>query len=374
MSSQQSRRNVIQAAALIPLQAVRGTAQNSAVRIGLIGAGSRGTYTSRIVTKDPRAKLVAICDVFDEQIDSAKAKIPAPEAKAFKKYQDLLSSDVDAVMIATPVYLHPEHFEAAVKSGKHVYMEKPAGLDVAGCKRVMRIADQADRRQNITFGFQQRYGGVYVKAKQMLDSGSIGKIREVHGEFLKFALRGDEPMPPPPRTEEEKLRQWKLWRATFGEVIVETYVHNLDAINWFMGAHPLKALGTGGRTVEKRGDLLDHMSVTYDYPDKVQATFIGSQMTPRFFRSNRERYIGDMGFIETAREYWTYNTGAGPVTEKSEQDITVDALKEFVRRVSEKNPENAGVRAAESTLTSLLGQMAIDLRREVTWDEMMKSA
>src|ERR1700737_1420022 len=79
---------------------------------------------------------------------------------------------------------------------------------------------------------------VYVKAKKMLESGAIGKVREVHGEFLKFALKGDEPVLPAPRTEEEKLRQWKLWRATFGEVIVETYVHNLDAINWFMGAHP----------------------------------------------------------------------------------------------------------------------------------------
>ena len=187
--SHPSRRILIQAAALVPIQAVRGTAQNSAVRIGLIGAGSRGTYTSRLVTKEPGARIVAVCDVVDEQIENAKAKIPAPDAKAYKKYQDLLASDVDAVMIATPVYLHPEHFEAAVKSGKHIYMEKPAGLDVAGCKRVMRIADGADRKQNITFGFQQRYGGVYVKAKQMLDSGGIGKIREVHGEFLKFALQ-----------------------------------------------------------------------------------------------------------------------------------------------------------------------------------------
>jgi myo-inositol 2-dehydrogenase/D-chiro-inositol 1-dehydrogenase len=371
---QPTRRTIFHAAALVPFQAVRGTAQNSAVRIGLIGAGSRGTYTSRTVAKDPRAKIVAVCDVVEEQIQNAKSRIPAPEARSFRNYQDLLNSDVDAVMIATPVYLHPEHFEAAVKAGKHVYMEKPAGLDVAGCKRVMKIADGADRRQNITFGFQQRYGGVYVKAKQMLDAGGIGKVREVHGEFLKFALSGDEPIPPPPNTEEEKLRQWKLWRATFGEVIVETYVHNLDAINWFLGAHPSKALGTGGRTVEKRGDLLDHLSVTYDYPDKVQATFIGSQMTPRFFRSNKERYIGDKGFIETAREYWTYNTGAGAITEKSEYDISIDALKEFVRRVSEGKPENVGVRAAESTLTSILGQMAIDRRREVTWDEMMRSA
>lgn len=372
--SHPSRRTLVQSAALVPFQALRGTAQNSALRIGLIGAGSRGTYTSRIATKDAGARIVAICDVFDAQVENAKAKIPAPDAKGFKDYRELLASDVDAVMIASPVFLHPEHFEAAVRSGKHVYIEKPAGLDVAGCKRVMRIADLADRKQNITFGFQQRYGGVYVKAKQMLDAGGIGQVREVHGEFLKFALQGDEPVLPPPRTEEEKIRQWKLWRNTFGEVIVETYVHNLDAINWFLGAHPLKALGTGGRTVEKRGDLLDHLSVTYDYPAKVQATFAGSQMTPKFFRSNRERYLGDKGIIETAREYWSYNTGSGPVTEKSAHDITIDALQAFVRRVSEGKPENAGVRAAESTLTCILGQMAIDRKREVTWDEMMKSA
>ena len=97
-------------------------------------------------------------------------------------------------------------------------------------------------------------------------------------------------------------------------------------------------------------------------------------MTPQYFRSNRERYIGENGFIETTREYWTYNTGSGPVTEKSEHDITVDALQEFVRRVTEGKPENVGVRAAESTLTAILGQMAIDRKREVTWDEMMKSA
>jgi len=368
-----SRRTVMQAAALVPYQAVRSSAQNSAIKIGLIGAGSRGTYTATAIAKDPRAKVVAICDVVEDQVTKAKAKIGATDAKAYKNYQDVLASDVDAIMIATPVYLHPEHFEAAVKSGKHIYMEKPAGLDVAGVKRVMKAADGADRKINITFGFQQRYGGVYVKAKKALDSGAIGKVREVHGEFLKYALTGDEPVPAPPRNEKEKLEQWKLWRSTFGEVIVETYVHNLDAINWFLGGHPLKAVGTGGRTVEKRGDLLDHLSVTYDYPNNVQLTFIGSQMTPKFFRSNRERYIGDNGVIETAREYWMINTGKGPVTEKSEHDITVDALQEFLRRVTEGKPENVGVRAAESTLTSILGQMAIDGKREVTWEEMMKA-
>lgn len=369
-----TRRNVLTAAALVPFQAVRGSAQNSTLQVGLVGAGSRGSYTAKMVNANPKAKIVAIADVVDANIARAKERIEAPDARGYHSIDELLASDVDAVMIATPCYLHPDHLEAALKAGKHIYIEKPAAVDVAGAKRVMQLADAADRKINLTFGFQQRYGGVYVKAKSMLDSGAIGKIREVHGEFLKYALTGDEPVEPAPTTDAERLKQWKLWRSMYGEIIVETYVHNLDAINWFIGARPLRAIGTGGRTVERRGDLLDHLSVTYDYPGNVQMTFAGSQITPRFFRSNRERYIGANGVIETAREYWSYNVGKGVITEKSERDISNDALEAFVQRVLEGKPENAGVRAAESTLTALLGQMAVYEQRQVTWDEMMASA
>ena len=363
----------MQSAALLPLQAVRGSAQNSSIKIGVIGVGSRGSYDGRTVSKDPRVRMAAVCDISDEQIAKAKASF-APDAKTYKDHRDLLASDVDAVIIATPVFLHPDHFEAAVKSGKHIYIEKPAGLSVAGCKRVIRIADGASRKVNISFGFQQRYGPVYLNAKKMLDSGAIGDVREVHVQFLKFALSGNEPALPPANTEAEKMAQWKLWRSMFGEVIVETYCHNIDAVNWFMNAHPLKATGTGGRTVEKRGDLMDHLNVTYDYPGNVQATLIGSQMTPRFFRANNERFIGSKGVIETAREYWSYDLGKGPVVEKSQHDITVDSLEAFVTRIIENKPENTAIRGAESTLTAILGQMAIDLHHEVTWDEMMRSA
>ncbi len=369
-----SRRNLLGAAALVPFHAVRGSAQNSKLQVGLVGAGSRGSYTGRMLNEHPGAQIVAVSDVVPKQIANAKAKIGVPDAREYRSIEELLASDVDAVMIATPCYLHADHLELAIKAGKHIYLEKPAAVDVAGAKRVMRLADGADRKLNISFGFQQRYGGVYVKAKQMLEAGGIGKIREVHGEFLKYALTGDEPIPPLPRNEEERLAQWKLWRAMYGEIIVETYVHNLDAINWFMGAHPLRAIGTGGRTVERRGDLLDHLSVTYDYPNDVQMTFAGSQITPRHYRSNRERYVGSDGVLETAREYWSYNVGKGTVTEKAERDISVDALQAFVQRVVDGKPENTGVRAAESTLTALLGQMAVYQKRLVTWEEMMASA
>jgi myo-inositol 2-dehydrogenase/D-chiro-inositol 1-dehydrogenase len=368
-----SRRNLIRTAAIVPIGVVSGSAQNSAVKVGLIGSGGRGTFDASILVKDPRARLVALCDIFDDRIEKAKEKIPIENPKVYKNYKDLLASDVDAVIIATPVFLHPEHFEAAVKAGKHIYIEKPAGVDVAGCKRVMQAADAADRKLNITFGFQQRYGPVYLKAKALLDSGAIGQIRMAHSHWIKGAVTGREQPVPPPTTEEEKIRQWHLWRSMYGDIIVETYCHGIDVLNWFLGGHPGKAYGTGGRTVVKRGDNLDHVDVTFDYANNVQATLTGSQIAPKFYRSVNEQFFGPNGVIETAREYWTRNLGKGPVTEKSPREITIDALSEFVRRIQEGKPENVGVRAAESTLTAILGRMAIDLHREVTWDEMMRS-
>ncbi|MCI0436644.1 MAG: Gfo/Idh/MocA family oxidoreductase, partial [Gemmatimonadetes bacterium] len=127
-----SRRNLVRAAAVVPLSAVRGSAANSAVTIGVIGSGGRGTHDAGLVAKNSGARVVALCDLVDDRIGRARQAIPAPDAKAYKNYHDLLASDVDAVIIATPVHLHPEHFEAAVKAGKHIYIEKPASVDVAG--------------------------------------------------------------------------------------------------------------------------------------------------------------------------------------------------------------------------------------------------
>ena len=374
MEPKLTRRALVSAASLLPVSAVRGTAANSAVTVGLIGSGGRGTFDAGLLVKHTGARLVALCDIFDDRIERAKTNIPIENPKVYKDLHQLLESDVDAVIIATPVFLHPEHFEAAVAAGKHIYMEKPAGLDVAGCKRVIKAADSADRRLNITFGFQQRYGPGYRKAYELVSSGAIGPLRMAHAHWIKGAFRGDEAAQPKPSTYEEKIRQWHVWRDTFGDIIVETYCHGIDVLNWFLGGHPEKAFGTGGRTVEKRGDIMDHCEVRFAYPRGVDAVLTGSQMTPTFYRSVNEQFFGSRSVIETAREYWTHYRGrSDAATEKSAREITIDALEEFVRRIREGKPENTGVRAAESTLTAVMGRMAIDLHREVTWEEMMRS-
>ncbi len=373
-SSSFTRRNIVKAAAVVPFAAVAGTAANSALKVGLIGAGGRGGSLASYLVKDKRARLVALCDVFDSQIEKAKKRIPIEDVKVYKDYRKLLESDVDAVIIATPVYLHPEHLEAAVQAGKHVYVEKPAGVDVAGCRRVMKAADSAPRHLNLTFGFQQRYSPLYQKGKAMIEEA--GPIRQVEAYFLKSQWNGSEPMSERPTTELDKVREWKRWRHLYGGIIVETHCHSIDALNWFLGGHPEKAVGSAGRTLLKTGDMNDHIAVTFDYADNVQATLNGSSITSPFFRQVFERFHGAKMAVETARHYLRYypgERGADPVVEKPPRRIDAISVEGFVTRVLEGTPENVGVRAAHSTLTAILGRIAADERREVTWEEMMKS-
>ena len=129
---------------------VFGTAANSTIGVGIIGAGDRGQYVGGHMARVDGRESSALCDIFDDRIEQAKKRVPgAAEAKIYKDYRHLLDDkNVDAVLISTPVYLHPEMFEAAVAAKKHVYCEKPAGNDVAGVNRLMRAGQMADPGQD----------------------------------------------------------------------------------------------------------------------------------------------------------------------------------------------------------------------------------
>ncbi len=369
-----SRRAAVKAALAAPLASVRSSAANSAVTVGLIGAGSRGTYVAGLMAKNTPARVVALCDVVDGKSEKAQKSIGIENPRIYKDFHKLLASDVDAVIIATPVFLHADHFEAAVKSGKHIYIEKPASADVEGCKRIMRAADSADRKVNITFGFQRRYGQVYQKAKRLADSGAIGQIRLGHAHFIKSegAWGGAEKLPPP-KTEMEKIVAWQGWKELSGDLIVENNVHSIDVLNWFLGGHPHSAIGSGGSTLPKQGDMRDHNFVAFEYGKGVQGQLSGTTLAAPGYRDVIEQFHGEKGMIETSENHWRHYSGPGQMTtEKSPRNISIDSVADFVSRIAEAKPENTGVRGAESTLTAILGRMAMDLRREVSWNEMMK--
>ncbi len=360
-------------AASLSLSAVKGA--NGAVTVGVLGTGNRGTFVAAMLAKNTPGRVVALCDVVPEHMAAAQKEIGVDNPRLYSDLHKLLASDIDAIVIATPVFLHAEHFEAAVKAGKHIYLEKPASMDVAGCKRVMRAADAADRKLNISFGFQRRYAHCYLKAKQLADSGALGKIHLGFARFIKsegISKSGEQL--PPPMTEKERLANWGNWKNLSGDLIVENNVHSIDVLNWFLGARPISAIGSGGATLPKRGDTRDHNFVAFEYPDGVQGQLSGTTLASPGYRDVVEQFFGPKGTIETSENHWRHFRGPRDETfEKSPRNITIDSVAAFVQRIQDGKPENTGVRGAESTLTAILGRMAMDLRREVTWDEMMKA-
>ena len=169
----------------------------------------------------------------------------------------MLASDIDAIIIATPVFLHADHFEAAVKSGKHIYIEKPASVDVEGCKRIMRAADAADRKLEYQLRLSAPLRARSIRRPSKLaDSGAIGTIHLGFARFIKS--EGLEQI----RRRRFRLPQigtgrrsttWGSWKNLSGDLIVENNVHSIDVLNWFLGGRPISAIGSGGSTLPKRG-------------------------------------------------------------------------------------------------------------------------
>ena len=192
-----------------------GSQANSAVSFGIIGTGGRGRYVGKIFTDDPRARLAAICDIRPERIDLAKTEIPAADkVPVHKDLKELLArTDIDAVLIATPVFLHPEHFEAAANAKKHIYCEKPAGAEVAGVKRLIRAAERADKSKVIQFGFQQRFSPEYLTAEKLLRGGDVGELTLMISYWVYGNSAYDRPDIPVPTGLLDKIKSWAAGRT-----------------------------------------------------------------------------------------------------------------------------------------------------------------
>ena len=347
---------------------VRGYQANSALTVGLIGVGRRGTAIGGMFVKNEHCRMAAICDIYDDQIAAGLKAFP--NARTFKDYRDLLASDVDAVYIATPPYLHPEHFEAAVAAKKHIFMEKPAGVDAAGCKRVLAAGKKADKSKRITMDFQQRYGKEYRAAHDIFKRGDLGAIKQVRASWLGGGL----PVRSGHATGEEKMRNWLFYRELSGDIIVEQDCHNIDVINWFMGTHPVKASGYGGRAVRKEpGNILDNLAATFQFADGTVFSYSANQFTTGGFQDVGETFLCEKGTLYTSRlgyKLWNKNARrADPEETVTKYDITMDAVNDFIDGTRAGRIENMSVAAVESTLTAIMAREAIYSGKEKSWAE-----
>ena len=339
---------------------------NSNVSVGLIGTGGRGSYDATITNADPRARVTALCDLFDDRIETGEQKIKVTRPAVYKDFEKLLASpEIDAVIIATPPFEHPRMLEAAVQARKHIYCEKPAGVDLEGVKRVITAGRKADPKKNLTFGFQQRYGPVYLEAYKRLQSGAIGELANARGFWIDRDPFQRKEYPDP---KIEKLRNWFAYKEYSGDIIVEQDCHNLDVLHWFLNARPTRAVGMGGRKVRTSMDILDHLTVAYEFPGDIHVNFEANQISPAGFRRVGEEFTGTKGVLETSRQQMVHHRAPKDVEKiEAKRDITNDAIEAFIGRILNGEVENVAERSAISTLFAILGRTAIYKNREVTW-------
>jgi predicted dehydrogenase len=179
------------------------------------------------------------------------------------------------------------------------------------------------------------------------------------------------PYPP----EQEMIRHWGAWKKYSGDFIVEQDCHGVDVLNWWAEGHPFAAIGQGGQRKRAYGDNMDHLNVRYEYTGGVPGYLNATQLAAKNYWDVKEQVFGTEGVLTVTRQYFEWFRGRDNVQRvESKRDVTIDAVRNFVAGVVEAKPGNEALSAAESTLTALLGRMAIELGRRVTWGEMMRSA
>lgn len=376
MTNETSRRNLLKSGAatvagaftIVAPQSVRGSQANSKLSVGLIGCGNRGSYDASIVHADPRARITAICDKFPDQFPASQKTIKVENPRTYTEFEKLLAApDIDAVFIVSPPFEHPRMLEAAIQAKKHIYCEKPVGVDVPGVRRAIAASKKADKDKTIAFGYQQRYGPEYLEAYKRIKSGAIGELTNARAAWI-----ANDPFTRKPYSDPaiEKLRNWFCYREYSGDIIVEQDCHNLDVLHWFLEGLPVSAVGRGNKKVRKSMDILDNLTVIYQWPKEFVVNFEANQLTPKPFNRIGEEFTGTKGVIAVSRARMTHYKGPGSRDIEdmpTKRDITIDAIENFIGRVLTKDPENAVERSALSTCVAILGRTAVYTGREATW-------
>lgn len=383
MPASRSRRNFLAASSslggilLTPATAALGSQANSALEIGVVGCGGRGAYVGGLFMEFTGARIAAVADPFEGQMDSIsqKLKLNAPRRYAgIQGFRELLQSRLDAVVITSPPYFHPEQTEAALAAGKHVYLAKPMAVDVPGCRRIVAAGEKAKGKLSLWIDWQTRMSANFREAAARIHGGDIGEIVVA---LAGFHARGLPRQDQPGMTKgQARLRNWVFDRALSGDILVEQNIHCLDVVNWFAQARPLKAFGTGGRKARTAvGDSWDHYVLTYWYPNGVKLDFTALQ----FLRGGTRIFTQFCGSKGTAfANYGGSLSIAGDTPWKGvEKDETMrstaENVKTFVEAVRAGKPINNAATSAESTFTAILGRMAAERESIVSWDEMLKA-
>ncbi|MCL3779906.1 twin-arginine translocation signal domain-containing protein [Prolixibacteraceae bacterium JC049] len=363
------------------------------LKAGLIGCGGRGTGAAlNFLDAGPNLQITALADVFDDKVKQCREKLKSRRGVeiadekcfvGFDAYEKLIDSGVDMIIHATPPFFRPQHFDAAVKARKHVFMEKPVSVDPAGTRQIMATAKKAEALGlSVVTGTLFRHANDYISVYKQVKQGAIGELVSANSYYNTSAAWYRNPNAD--WTEMEyMLRDWMNWCWLSGDHIVEQNVHRIDNVMWFMGKHPVKAVGFGSRQRRKTGDQFDNFSVDFVFDNNVHYHNMCRQINGTA-RNVSDYIVGSNGSTNLANTIWNPDGTVRfeyeyPKNEKGESmrwpdpNPYVQEHIDWVTSIRKNMAYNTAIATAESTMAGIMGRISAYTGKEVTWEEVMNS-
>jgi predicted dehydrogenase len=369
----------------IGVERIAHAASNDIIKIALIGCGGRGSGAANQALNSGLAKLVAVADVSQSQIDKSLAslkkehpdKVDVPKERQFlgvNAYKQAIA-ECDVAFLTTPPGFRPSQFEEAVRQGKDAFLEKPLATDAPGIRQLLAANIDAKKKGlGVAVGFQRHHQPNYYESIKRIHDGAVGDITALR-VFWRGGSRGGLERLPGETELAYQLRNWYFYTWLSGDHIVEQHCHNIDVGNWIKDAHPIRAIGLGGRqvrTTKEHGQIFDHHSVQFEYADGT-IMFSECSQIPHLWTTVSEHVMGSKGKADlkdnsaeiTGANPWKY-TGKRVVGWQQEQT-------DFMNAIHKNQKYNELDRSAYSTMTAIMGRMATYSGKQVEWDEAFNS-
>ncbi|MEW6358186.1 MAG: Gfo/Idh/MocA family oxidoreductase [Planctomycetota bacterium] len=392
----------VSALASVALPHVHAQGDNT-IKLALVGCGGRGSGAAMnaLSTQGGPIKLVAMADVFDarlqkslESIQKAKPEqvdVP-PERRfigldAYKKAIDCLGPG-DIVALATPPVFRPLHFEYAVQKGVNAFIEKSFGVDGPALRRMFKNAELSEQKNlKVVAGLMCRHCVARQELFERIRRGEIGDVILLRAYRMHGPVGGVGKRPDDVTELLHQIRHWPAFTWTSGSFFVDWLIHNIDECCWMKNAWPASASGMAGCYYRRNpGQVLDHYSVEYTFPDGTKLFAQGRCMSgcQEHFASYAHGAKGSAlistgvhaGRVEIFRGQNMTKEESVWRWEKEKRPPNMYQLEwdTLVASVRENKPHNEARRAAEAGLTAVMGRMAAHSGTLVTREEALNSA
>lgn len=358
------------------------------LKLALVGCGGRGAgAANQALTADYYTKLVSVADLFPDKLAVGLKSLQAAhpdrvdvpverQFTGFGAYQQAIDA-ADVVILGTPCAFRPAHFEAAVRAGKHVFLEKPVAVDAPGVRRVLAAAEEAKNKNlKVAVGFQRRHKKGFQEMVKRIHDGQIGELVYTRA-FANTPLRTGLVRKPEMSELEYQCRNWYYFSWLSADFIVDNLIHGIDISNWIHGSYPVRAHGMGALSERSPdyGNLFDHFAVEWEYASGARL-FGECDRRPGCWASVTNHAVGGEGradFLDGREIYeikgkrpWQMRGERGENPYQQEHD-------DFFKAIRDNLPYNEADYGAKSTLTAIMGRMAAYSGKIIEWDAALNS-